>query len=80
MRSAEGKETELKWQINAPALSRSVKAIVDSAFRKGAEPLSPHLESLVLAAMISTSRNGRNGSSRNLLLSFEAFDESLTTR
>ena len=45
MRSAEGKETELKWQINAPAMSRSVKAIVDSAFRKGAEPLSPLVHS-----------------------------------
>ena len=83
MRSAEGKETELKWQINAPAMSRSVKANVDSAFfRKVAEPLSPLLESLVpvLAAMISTSRNEGNRSVRKLHLSFEACDESLTTR
>ena len=60
-----GRKTELKWQINAPAVSRSVKAIVDSAFRKGAEPLSPLLESLVQAAMIS-SHNEKGGSSRNL--------------
>ena len=38
-----GKETELKWQINASAVARSVKATGDSAFRKGAEPLTPLL-------------------------------------